>query len=197
MVNRLGPAASSAHGVAIRAEAFTYLPGAAFQVAAATLAGQFLGAGDSRRAGRAIAMACLLGEAPMILAAIGFYFGAHVLTSLYVDDAQTVELSASLLQIVALGTPALGILMILAGALRGAGDTRWPLAVTFVGLLGIRVPLAYLLCLEQITLPGGWTISGYNLGVRGAWYAMVIDLVVRCILIVFRFLHGGWKKITV
>ncbi len=197
IVNRLGTASSAAHGVAVKIEAISYVPGAAFQMAAATMAGQYLGAGDSRRAGRAVAMACVLGEVPMIAAALAFYFNAPWITGLYVTDAATVKQSAELLQIVAIGTPALSLLMILTGALRGAGDTRWPLGVTFVGLLGVRLPLAYLLCLPEIVLPGGLTVHGYNLGVRGAWYAMVTDLFVRCTLITARFLHGGWKRMSV
>ncbi len=46
MINHLGPLATAAHGVAIRIESLAYLPGSAFQLAAATLAGQYLGAGD-------------------------------------------------------------------------------------------------------------------------------------------------------
>jgi len=75
--------------------------------------------------------------------------------------------------------------MILTGALRGAGDTRWPLAFTLIGLAGIRLPLAWVLT--------GW----FGLGVAGAWYAMVIDLYLRCMLITARFLHGGWKRVRV
>ncbi len=47
IVNQMGLLAAAAHGVAIRIESLAYLPGAAFQVAAATLCGQFLGAETS------------------------------------------------------------------------------------------------------------------------------------------------------
>jgi Na+-driven multidrug efflux pump len=35
------------------------------------------------------------------------------------------------------------------------------------------------------------------LGVSGAWYAMAADLAVRAALILYRFSHGGWKRIEV
>jgi Na+-driven multidrug efflux pump len=69
--------------------------------------------------------------------------------------------------------------------LRGAGDTRWPLAFTFIGFVGVRIPAAYLL---SHTL--GW-------GITGAWYAMVADVMVRCALVTFRFNRDGWKRIEV
>ena len=54
IVNRLGDVAAAAHSVAITIESLAFLPGSAFTVAAATLAGQFLGAGDERRTLRCV-----------------------------------------------------------------------------------------------------------------------------------------------
>ena len=50
IVNGLGTVAAASHSLAIRIEAIAYLPGGAFQVAATTMAGQYLGANDRRRA---------------------------------------------------------------------------------------------------------------------------------------------------
>jgi Na+-driven multidrug efflux pump len=106
--------------------------------------------------------------------------------------------AAPLLQTIALAMPALALNMILSGALRGAGDTRWPLAFTFVGFVGVRLPAAYWLCFETLAVPGTtWTVTGWGLGVQGAWYAMVADLSVRAALVLYRFWHGGWRRIEV
>ncbi len=50
LINRLGVVPAAAHGLAVRLEALAYLPGTAFQIAAATLVGQYLGARDPLRA---------------------------------------------------------------------------------------------------------------------------------------------------
>ncbi len=63
LVNGLGTLSVAAHGVAIRLESLAYLPGSAFEVAAGTLAGQFLGAGDHRRAIRSVLSALACGSA--------------------------------------------------------------------------------------------------------------------------------------
>lgn len=187
MINRLGDLAAAAHGVAVRLESLSYLPGTAFQMAAATLAGQFLGAGEPRRAAHSVLTACLAGGGIMVTAGLSFYFFADPLTQLFLsaDQVEVHELASRLLRIVAFSQPALALAMILTGALRGAGDTRWPLAFTLIGLAGIRLPLAWLMT--------GWLA----LGVAGAWYAMVIDLYLRCFLVLGRFLQGGWKRIRV
>jgi putative MATE family efflux protein len=187
MINRLGDLAAAAHGVAVRLESLSYLPGTAFQMAAATLAGQFLGAGEPRRAAHSVFTACLAGGGIMVSAGICFFLFADPLTQLFLNDNQTEvhDLAARLLRIVAFSQPALALAMILTGALRGAGDTRWPLAFTLIGLAGIRLPLAWVLT------------TWLDFGVAGAWYAMVIDLYLRCFLVVGRFLQGGWKRVRV
>ena len=53
IINALGTEAAAAHGLGVQIEALAYLPCFAFQVAASTMTGQFLGAGDPRRASRA------------------------------------------------------------------------------------------------------------------------------------------------
>jgi Na+-driven multidrug efflux pump len=88
--------------------------------------------------------------------------------------------------------------IIMTGALRGAGDTLWPLLFSIIGLLGIRIPIAYFLCWEEIHIPlTDLVVTGMNLGVIGAWYAMVADIVVRSMMVFARFLHGGWQTIRV
>ncbi len=200
IINTLGTMQAAAHGVAVRIEALAYLPGTAFQVAAATLAGQFLGAGDHSRATRSVLMACAVGGSVMVSAGLLFFFGAELLTSLFLGGQNDLAATTAqrLLQIVAVSMPSLALSIILTGALRGAGDTRWPLVFTFVGFIGVRIPLAYLLAWERIPLP--WTdysIAGFGMGVMGAWYAMVSDIVVRSILVLWRFWHGGWRHVTV
>jgi len=187
IINRLGDAAAAAHGVAIRIESLAYLPGLAFHVAAGTLAGQFLGAHDFRRAKRSVLMACLVGGGIVASAGALMFIAAVPLARLFLsaDQANVATTAAGLLRIVSVIMPAFALVMILSGALRGAGDTRWPLMITWIGYLGVRIPLAYF-------------FTGYLLlGVRGAWYAMVADICIRCVLVSYRFWQGGWQRIQV
>ncbi len=198
IINGLGTAAAAAHGLAVRIESLAYLPGTAFQVAAATMAGQYLGAGDQRRAKRGVLMACWVGGAIMAGAGLVMFFGAQPLTQLFLGNdpnlSATAATAAGLLRLVAFTMPSLALTMILTGALRGAGDTRWPLAFTFIGFLGIRIPLAYWLSRSEIQLPG---VDFLITGVYGAWCAMAVDVILRSILVVVRFFQGGWKKTRV
>jgi putative MATE family efflux protein len=187
IVDRLGTVAAAAHGVAIRIESLAYLPGYAFQVAAATLAGQYLGARDYRQANRSVLTACAVSGSMLFAAGLVLFFGARPLVGLFLgpDQADVAAIAPSLLRIISVAMPPLALMQVLTGALRGAGDTRWPLAFTFIGFVGVRLPAAWFLA---HTL--GW-------GIQGAWYAMGADVIVRCVLVAIRFLTGGWKRVEV
>jgi len=189
IINDLGVLAAAAHNVAVRLESMAYLPGAGITVAATTLTGQLLGAGDRKRAARALVVACLLGSIIMVAVGVFFWFGGAWLTSIFVspEQVQVAQLAPQLLKIAAYAMLPLALQMILTGGLRGAGDTRLPLLFTLIGMVGLRIPLAILFSSPHYL----------DMGVLGAWWAMLIDQTVRCLLVVWRFRHGGWQRVRV
>lgn len=200
VILHLGDVAAAAHGVAIQVEAIGYMPGGAFQIAAATMTGQYLGAGDLHRARHSVLIACGLATIMMIAGGVVFYFGAAPMSAFFLGGykSNVLPLCVELLHVIAFIMPPLAIMMVLMGALRGAGDTRWPLAASLVGFLIIRIPLAMLLSYDHYTIPLiDYTVTGYGLGVMGAWYAAIIDVTVRAILLSLRFFHGGWQRIEI
>jgi putative MATE family efflux protein len=195
IVNKLGTTAAAAHGLGVQIEALSYLPGSAFQVAAATMAGQYLGARDPHRAVRGVLMAAAVGGGLMCLAGLAFAFAGWPLTTFFMGsgDVAIQGVTVDLLKVVAISEPFLAATMILTGALRGAGDTRWPLLFSLIGFVGVRLPLAVILAYDEIPLPlVDITLPGFGYGVIGAWYAMVADIFVRSLLVTLRFLQGGW-----
>lgn len=200
LINSLGKASAAAHGLAVQIEACAFLPGAACQVAAATMAGQFIGAGMPKRATKSVIACYILGAAIMCCSGITLYFFGLEIASFFTGDPnhETTKNVAELLKIVAYAMPSLALVMILSGGFRGAGDTLWLLYFTAIGFFVLRIPLAVFLALETFEIPlTGFTITGMGWGVQGAWYAMVSDLVIRGFLIVARFIHGGWRNIKI
>jgi Na+-driven multidrug efflux pump len=167
-------------------------------VAAATLAGQSLGARRPDLAVRRVAVACLGALTVMTCAGLFFYFGGSHLAMFFTgDDSLVTQHTAQLLKIVACGCPAMALLQVLSAALRGAGDTRVPLIITFVGLLGIRIPLAAIFAWSIVPLTDDLAIPGLALGVAGAWLAMVLDVSLRAMLVAARFVGGQWRHVRV
>lgn len=192
LINRLGPTATAAHGVAIRCEAIAFLTTAAFSVAASTLTGQYLGARRPDLAARAARTAWAMGAATLSAMGLLLALGAEPLFALFLGRGGTEvgQLGAPLLRIVAFAMPALATISVLSGALRGAGATRWPWLTVLIGYLTVRMPLAYYLIDANAR-------GGPAPGLHGAWLAMLADLLVRAGLIAGRFLQGGWKRVRV
>ncbi|MEE9268184.1 MAG: MATE family efflux transporter, partial [Thermoplasmata archaeon] len=96
-----------------------------------------------------------------------------------------VNLTVLFIRVHALGIPATALFFSVSGALRGAGDTRWPFYATLVGIYGLRLPLSFLL--------------GYQLGLGllGVWVALPIEYYIRSIIVARRFQTGAWKAVTV
>ncbi|MFO0796792.1 MAG: MATE family efflux transporter [Gemmataceae bacterium] len=188
IVNGLGDVAAAAHGITLKWEALGFLAGGACGTAAMTLVSQSLGANDPARAAKAGWTA--FGLACGVMTAMGVLFAVLARPMFLVfchaaDEEPIVEAGVPTLRLIALAMPALASQIVFTAALRGAGDARVPVLFSWLGFLGVRIPLAYLL-----TGPAG-------LGLYGAWVAMVADIWVRGAFFALRFAGGRWKRAVV
>jgi putative MATE family efflux protein len=200
LVNTLGNQAAAAHGIAIQWEALSYLAGGAFGTAAMTLVGQNLGARDPARATRSAAVAFAWGAGVMGVMGVLFLVFTEPMFRLFCHEAEmrpVIEEGVPVLRLVACAMPALASQIIFTAALRGAGDTRVPILISWFGFLVVRIPLAYLLTRSTISLGGLVVVPGWDLGLFGAWVAMCVDIWVRGTFYVVRFRRGRWKKVQV
>ncbi len=175
----------AAHIVAVRVEALTYLPAVAWGVASATMIGQSLGAGDRDRARRVGHEAVLQCGILSVVIALLFFFGAEGIYKLMHTDPKVHEVGVGPFRVVALMQPLLVLSIVYVYALRGAGDTRYPLFITFVGSILLRIPLGYFF---GIVLEGG---------LLGAWIGMFADMFWRAGAASIRYARGKWVDIRV
>lgn len=200
LVNRLGDTAASAHGIALRWEALGFLSGAAFGTAAMTLVGQNLGARAPDRAARSSWTAFALGGGVMCGMGVLFVLLAEPMFQVFCPDPHlrpVVDAGAPALRLIACAMPALASQIVFTAALRGAGDSRVPVLFSWLGFLGVRIPLAYLLTAPRVDLGPLGSVRGYDMGLLGAWVAMCADLWLRGTFFALRFASGRWKKIEV
>jgi putative MATE family efflux protein len=199
IVNSLGKEAAAAHGLAVQIEACAFLPGVAFQVAAATLTGQYLGANMRDEAMKGAMTCWLSGFSIMAVAAIALWFSGDQIALFFTGDASdpTTARTGELLQLIAFAIPSLSVVMIITGAFRGAGDTMWPFLITVFGFVLIRIPLATFLSLDDLSLFGIEDVPLMGWGIIGAWYSMVVDLFVRSLIIGWRFFGGKWRNVRI
>lgn len=90
-----------------------------------------------------------------------------------------------MLGIIALFQPFAALVQVMTGALQGAGDTKFPMYSTFLGIWGIRLGIGSLFAFV------------FDMGLKGVWLAYALDVTVRGILLLVRFMRGKWQKIMI
>ncbi len=185
MIIKIGTQAYAAHNIAGTIESFSYLPGMGFGVAAATLVGQNLGKKNKKEAYRDGLISYLLSTAFMVVIGLVFYIFAPNLASLFTKDPLVKEQVVMVLRIIALFQPFLAITQVITSALQGAGDTKFPMYSSLIGIWGVRVLGVYILSVRL------------DYGLRGVWIAYAFDISLRGIILMLRFLRGKWKEIEI
>ena len=185
MVISLGNLSYAAHKIALTAESISFNLGFAFSFAASALVGQELGKGSSQKALKDGYICTIIAMIVMSTFGLLFFIMPQFLVSLFTNDKDVIELSTMALKIVSICQPFSGASMVLAGALRGAGDTKSVLQITYLGIFLIRIPITYLF------------LDVLNFGLAGAWIVMTIDLVIRSSLAFYIFRRGKWKYLQV
>jgi putative MATE family efflux protein len=190
-VNAIGVTAASAHGIAIRLEGLGYLSGAAFATATAGIIGRALGERRPDLAAKAGWTAFVMGASVMTFMGALFFLFARPMFQLFNEgegSEAVIDMGVPVLRLIAFAMPGLAGSIILTQALRGAGDTRVPVLFTWLGFVGVRLPLAFILTDPR---------CGIQWGLWGAWLAMFIDIYVRGIAYFIRFASGKWKTARV
>ncbi|MEW6724280.1 MAG: MATE family efflux transporter [Bacillota bacterium] len=185
IVASLGTVVYAAHALAINAESISYMPAFGFAAAATTMVGQNLGAGRPRAAKRYGWETWRFGAIVMGSMSIIFLFFPGLLMRIYTNDPDIIRYGSLALRIIAFAQIPMSAGFIVAGALRGAGDTMSVWLWSMVSVWGIRLVLAYLLVVYL-----GW-------GLLGAWLAMSADWIFRGTIYVIRWNSGKWAKVKV
>ena len=182
MIGWIGAAPLAANQVALRLMSVSFMTTWGLGVAATTLVGRHLGAGQPELAALAGRRTLLLGLGVTGVAAL-FYTGlATPLAGEFTNDAEVLRIAAMLLPVAAVFQIFDGVNMISYGALRGAGDTRFPMwAVGFMSWV-VGIPLVW------------WLTMPIGLGVWGAWLGTTVMVAGMAALLWTRFQRGAWTR---
>jgi putative MATE family efflux protein len=154
--------------------------------AAATIAGQNLGAGKPERAAAGVAVAARIGLGVAAFVGLMFLVIPGLLLRVFgMTDPLVTEIGVQLLRFLAVSGLFITVALCYTGGLQGTGDTRSPLYISLVSQIGLPIGLcAYL----QAT---------NNLTPAGIWLAIVLGHFTRATLSIIRFRQGRWRHITV
>lgn len=180
-----GTSALAGYFIGVRILALSFLPGFGFAAAAGALVGQNLGAGNPALAARSGWAANRLAIYLMTTCGVVLFVSAQSIAALFVDDPAVVADAVSFIRTLAAAQPFMAMDFTIGGALRGAGDTRFPLVAVFVGFYGCRLAFAYVATFVlHLSLP--WV-----------WFALIGDYIARASLKGWRFGSGRWQQAAV
>ncbi|MGH0037837.1 MAG: MATE family efflux transporter [Myxococcota bacterium] len=185
LVARMGDASMAASQAFIMLLALTFMQAHGLSIAVATLVGRYIGARDPRSAERSFRSGVALGLALAAAIALLYVVFPEWLIAVFSDDPEVLRLARPLLLVGAFFQVFDAVAIVADGALRGAGDTRWPFVLRFVLSWGLFVPLAWLI---------GFV---WGFGLTGAWFGGMIYVAVLAAFLVGRFHSGAWHHVRI
>ena len=143
LTNCFGEQFIAANVVVMRVDGFAMMPNFSFGTALTTYAGQNVGAGQYDRVTKGAKQGTLMavGTSAVITGVI-LLLGKQLM-HIFTDTQELVELSYSLMLILAVGYIAVAVTQSLSGIMRGAGDTMTPMWISLITTVAVRVPIAY------------------------------------------------------
>lgn len=182
IISGLGTIPLAAHYLTNQTEGLLYLPAYGFAYTATTLIGQSLGAKDRTLASRFCRDICIISTVVIVAACVPVFCLAGFIIRLFTTDPQVAALGTTTIQIAAATEIFFSFSVIASGICRGAGDVKFPLAVSIIGMWGFRIGLVWLAARVLM------------LGVAGVWIAIAIDCFVRSVLFLNRLIRGKWME---
>ena len=196
LTNSFGEMFIAANVIVMRVDGFAMMPNFSFGSAMTTYAGQNVGAGAYDRVKTGAKQGTLLAVGVSTVVTGAILLVGRQLMGIFTDTEELVVLSMHLMQILAVGYIAMGVMQSLCGVMRGAGDTMTPMWISIFETVILRMPLAYIMCYlsRKPELPNGkreyvmvsllisWivgTILTCIFYARGKWKAMAVDMKVE------------------
>ncbi len=184
MINSLGEIATAAHTIANTVESAFYIPGYGMQTAAATLAGNALGARDNKKMKEFSKMTVLSEVVLMIISGGLLFIFAPFMMKLFSDSAEVIELGSVVLRMVAVSEPFYGVSIIIEGMMQGVGKTVKPFVYNIIGMWGIRIVGTFIF------------IQFFSGGLISAWGCMIAHNMFLFVLYFIHLLSGKWNPLN-
>ncbi len=184
-VARMGDAALAASHAFIQIMSLAFMQAEGISLAASTLVGRYIGADEIELAKRSYRSAMLFAAGLTAIVAGLFLAIPERLIGLFADDPAVLAYAGPLLSIGAVYQFFDVTAIVTDGALRGAGDTRWPFVVRSGLSWFAMIPFAWL---------GAYGLNG---GLPGAWLGALVAMIALAFALVWRFRSGAWQRVRI
>jgi putative MATE family efflux protein len=177
----MGTIAIASNAIAGSVATLLNVPGNSLCISATALVGKYMGRGETKEAEKTLSYITKLSTIFLTVIALIFIPFAGKVVSLFTNNKEIIHLASQVLIVNSICIPLWSISFVLPSGLKGAGDVKYTLITTIIGMWLFRITLGYLL---GVVL---------KFGLVGVWLGMIIDWVVRGSLYCIRFKKGKWK----
>jgi MATE family multidrug resistance protein len=184
-VGRMGTDQLAANQIIIQILALSFMPCHGFSVAATTLMGQYIGRAQPALAKISAYKTLRLGLIFAGTIGLVYVLFPGFLVRIFNDDPRVVWYGKRIILLAAIFQFFDAVQIVVSGALRGAGDTRFPMILALGGGWFLFLPLAYV-C--------GTVLEG---GVVGAWIGGTVYVVILAVGMFLRLQTDRWKGIKI
>ncbi|MBN4050839.1 MAG: MATE family efflux transporter [Alkaliphilus sp.] len=185
VISSLDTVSEAAFRILINIESLSFMPAVGISLAAATLVGKALGEKDADRALKTGYTAAFLGVLWGIFMSVILVLFPRQMILPFTAEASLIAISLVPLLLLAINQPMLNYMIVMSGALRGAGDTRSVMVITALRIWTLFVPITYVL------------VHFYGKGIISVWIAEIISFIVFCVIIHLRFAGKKWARIEI
>jgi putative MATE family efflux protein len=168
-VNRFGPLATAAFGIASRIDTLVVLPAIAVLAAISTLTAQAIGAGKSDRIPEIYRWGLLINTPVIVTMSLVSILAPALIMHSFVKDPQIIAIGAHYLSIVGWAYLCLIPLYVTNGVLIGAKKSLATMVISMISLGLVRIPFA-------------WVLSHTAMGITGIWIATFLSFSINALL---------------
>lgn len=183
----MGVLDGAAYPIVMSINSFAFMPAFGLSISLSTLVGHSLGEGRPEKAERYARHTLVLTMIMLAVISVFLFIFSHAISSWYTtpDNTDVIELTSKCVKILALGEPLLAVMTILSATLRAAGDIKYIMYTSIVGIWTLRIVLA--IVIHKLT----------GMGVVATMVCILIDFAVRSAMYYHRFHRGRWKHIKI
>ncbi|MBR5565223.1 MAG: MATE family efflux transporter [Roseburia sp.] len=188
LTNSFGEAFIAANVIVMRVDGFAMLPNMSFGTAMTTYTGQNVGARKNDRVTQGAKQGTILAVATSTVLTLLILALGKQLMGIFTETTSLVELSRTIMGIIAPGYIAVAVTMSLSGVMRGAGDTMTPMWISLFTTVAVRVPVAYIIAFltRSAEMPNGNQFC-VQISLVSSW---LLGALITTII----YLRGKWKK---
>ena len=141
----MGTIAIASNAIAGSVATMLNVPGNSLCIAATALVGKYMGRGETKEAENALSYITKLSTVFLTVIALIFIPFAGKVVSLFTNNKEIIHLTSTVLIVNSLCIPLWSISFVLPSGLKGAGDVKYTLVTTIIGMWLFRITLGYLL----------------------------------------------------